>query len=431
MSANEQHNLDAPPDFLKTGASPRFFSPKRLWLLLIFFGLCAFALYVLFFDSNGKAGGQYVTENAITGPLVVSISASGALQPTRSVDVGSELSGTLEAVLAEENDQVKKGQVIARLDTSKLRDAVAKSKAALDAARAQVAQNEATLVEARAALERLRHVAELSGGKVPSKSELETGEASFQRALANLASARATVSQAEATLQTDETNIEKAVIRSPIDGVVLARKVEPGQTVAAQMTTPVLYTIAEDLTQMELQVKVDEADVSSVKLGQPASFTVSAWTGRDFPATIRRVGLGSTITDNVVTYKTVLSVTNNDLALRPGMTATARIVTAQRENVLLVPNAALRFSPPAAPSAKPSGSVLSRIFPGPPRTRKPQQASITPTPGAARQVWALRDGQPVAITVQTGVSNGRQTEITGGDLKAGTALIVDYQEKAK
>ncbi|GHU38325.1 secretion protein HlyD [Betaproteobacteria bacterium] len=429
MTANEQHKGDTPPDFLKPGASTRFFTPARGLLILAFAGLCAFLLF-LFFDSDGKAGGQYLTENAVTGPLVVSISASGALQPTRSVDVGSELSGTLEAVLAEENDHVKKNQVIARLDTSKLRDAVAKSKAALTSAKAQVAQNEATLAEARANLERLRHVAELSGGKVPSKSELETGEAAYQRARANLDSARATVSQAEATLQTDETNIEKAVIRSPIDGVVLSRKVEPGQTVAAQMTTPVLFTIAEDLTQMELQVKVDEADVSSVKLGQPASFTVSAWTGRDFPATIRRVGLGSTITDNVVTYKTVLSVSNDDLALRPGMTATARIVTAQRENALLAPNAALRFSPPAAPSAKPSGSVLSRILPGP-RARRPQQVKTTPTPGAARQLWVLSDGQPLAVSVQTGVSNGRQTEIISGDLKPGMAVIVDYQEKAK
>lgn len=433
MTTSEQHNddNDTTPDFLKTGAPSRFFSPGRIGLLLLFVGICVLVVFFLFFDDGNKAGGQYITDRAVTGNLVVSISASGTLQPTRSVDVGSELSGTLEAVLAEENDHVKKNQVIARLDTAKLRDAVAKSKAALAAAKAQVAQNEATLVEARANLERLRHVAELSGGKVPSKSELETGEASYLRAEANLASARAAVSQAEATLQTDETNIEKAVIRSPINGVVLARKVEPGQTVAAQMTTPVLYTIAEDLTQMELQVKVDEADVSSVKLGQPASFTVSAWTGRDFPATIRRVGLGSTTTDNVVTYKTVLSVSNDDLALRPGMTATARIITAQRENALLVPNAALRFSPPAAPAAGASGNVLSRIFPRPPRAPRKPQIQTAPAPGAARQLWVLRAGGPVAVTVQTGVSNGRQTEITGGELKADMAVIVDYQEKAK
>jgi len=270
-------------------------------------------------------------------------------------------------------------------------------------------------------------VAELSGGKVPSKSELETAEAVHNRAQANEASARASVIQARATLKSDETNIEKAVIRAPINGVVLTRKVEPGQTVVANMTTPVLFSLAEDLTKMELQVKVDEADVGSVKLGQSASFSVSAWSGRSFPATIQRVGIGSTITDNVVTYKTVLSVANDDLALRPGMTATARIVTANRENVLLVPNAALRFAPPAATEA-PQQGLVSRLIPRPPQSKKRQvEAANTVT----QQVWVLRDGQPEAVPVTVGASNGRQTEILGGELKADTAVITDYQEKSK
>ena len=285
------------------------------------------------------------------------------MQPTRSVDVGSELSGTLEAVLVNDNDRVTRGQVIARLDTSKLEDTVAKSRAAL-------AQMEATVVEARANLKRQRHVAELSGGKVPSQSELETAEATLLRAEANATSARA-------TLKTDETNIGKAVIRSPINGVVLARKVEPGQTVVAAMTTPVLFTIAEDLTKMELQVKVDEADVGTVKLGQSASFTVSAWPGRSFPATIQRVGLGSPTTA-------------------------------------------------AAPAQ--SGSIVSRLMPRPP-TQKAQQRPNGKSD--APQVWVLSDGQPVAIAVQTGPSNGRQTEIVGGELKAGMAVITDYQEAKK
>ena len=420
---------DAVPDFLKPSsrASSRSFGKKRRWALV---GAAAIVVMLLgLFSSSGNGeNGNYLTEDAATGNLVVSISASGTLQPTRSVDVGSELSGTLEAVLANENDRVTKGQVIARLDPAKLRDSVAKSKAALDAAEASVAQTEATLGEARANLDRLRHVAELSGGKVPSKTELESAEAVWRRAVANLASARASVSQAQATLQTDQTNIEKAVIRSPINGVVLTRKVEPGQTVAAQMTTPVLYVLAEDLTKMELQVKVDEADVSAVQLGQPASFSVSAWPGRSFPATIQRVGLGSTTTDNVVTYKTVLSVANDDLALRPGMTATSRIITAKRDNVLLVPSAALRFTPPSATAAKSSGSIVSRLLPRPPQPKKQQPKAAQ---SDSRQVWVLRDGQPVAIPVQTGASNGRQTEITGGELKAGMAVILDYQEQAK
>lgn len=400
------------PDFLKASRSGRL-AGKRGWIAAALAMLLVMA-FLLLPGGNGRQQGRFLTEDAARGNLVVTISASGTLQPTRSVDVGSELSGTLEAVLVEENARVERGQVVARLDTAKLEDAVVKSRAA-------VTQMEATVAEARANLKRLRHVAELSGGKVPSQTELETAEAALKRAEANEASARA-------VLKTDETNIHKAVIRSPIDGVVLTRKVEPGQTVVAAMTTPVLFTIAEDLTKMELQVKVDEADVGTVKLGQPANFTVSAWPGREFPATIERVGIGSTVTDNVVTYKTVLSVANDDLALRPGMTATARIVTAQRENALLVPNAALRFAPPAATAAAPQGSIVSRLLPRPPQPqKKPAQA---PSNGAP-QVWVLREGQPTAIPVQAGVSNGRHTEILGGELKDGMAVIVDYQDAAK
>lgn len=399
-------NTSPIPDIFKAG-KPATPGKHLRWIAG---GLATVALVVfMLLPSGGKFAGQYLTEEAVTGKLVVTISASGTLQPTRSVDVGSELSGTLTEVLANDNDRVRKGQVIARLDTSKLEDAVAKSRAA-------VAQMVATVAEARANLNRLRHVAELSGGKVPAKSELETAEAVLLRAVANETSARA-------ALKSDETNISKSVIRSPINGVVLTRKVEPGQTVVAAMNAPVLFTIAEDLTQMELQVKVDEADVGSVKLGQAASFTVSAWAGRSFPAKIERVGIGSTITDNVVTYKTVLSVTNDDLTLRPGMTATARIVTANRENVLLVPNAALRFTPPVAGNAT-SGGIVSRLVPRPPISNDKPQVTTSGMP----QVWVLQDGQAVAIPVRTGPSNGRQTEITGGDLKPGMAVIVEYQE---
>lgn len=421
-----------PPDFnadlLKTSPAKHIFGRSRRFWIASGLAVSVIALIAVLSSGPSANRGHYQTEEATRGNLLVTISASGTLQPTRSVDVGSELSGTLEAVLANENDRVSKGQVVARLDTSKLRDAVAKSAAAVAAADAGVLQAEATVAESRANLNRLRQVAELSGGKVPSKTELETAEATWQRALANVASAKASVAQARAALKTDETNIEKAVIRAQTNGVVLSRKVEPGQTIVAAMTTPVLFTIAEDLTKMELQVKVDEADVGNVKLGQSASFTVSAWTGRRFPATILRVGLGSTTTDNVVTYKTVLSVANDDLALRPGMTATARIVTASRDNVLLVANAALRFSPPNSIGDGPSGGILSRLLPRPPQPKKTPPRNA---PGENKQVWILQDGHAVALPVQTGASNGRQTEITGGELKEGMAVIVDYQEASR
>ena len=399
----------------------------RRWLILGAGAVAVIVALTLLGGGDQGAAGRYVTEAASIGKLTVTVSATGTLQPTKSVDVGSEQSGTLATVLAQENDRVKKGQLLAQLDTAKLRDAVAKSSAALAAANASVAQARATVAEAKASLSRMRQVAELSGGKVPARTELETAEATLQRAIANEASARASVVQAEAVLKTDETNLSKGTIRSPVDGVVLTRKVEPGQSVVAAMTIPVLFTLAEDLARMELQVKVDEADVGSVKLGQPASFTVSAWPGRYFPATIERVGLGSTITDNVVTYKTVLTVNNDDLALRPGMTATATIVTAQRDNALLVPNAALRFTPTkAAPKA--DGSLVASLLPRPPSETK--RATATAVPGEP-QVWVLEGGEPRGVPVKTGVSNGRFTEITGGELKPGMAVITEYQEAKK
>jgi HlyD family secretion protein len=334
----------------------------------------------------------------------------------------------VQSVFVDDNSQVKKGQELARLDVSKLNDQIARSRAALLAAEAGVTQAEATAQEARANLGRYQEVARLSGGKVPSQAEMATGEANLARAQASLASARAAVTQARATLSSDDTNLAKASIRSPINGVVLLRKVEPGQTVAASLQAPVLFTLAEDLAQMELQVNVDEADVGQVRAGQPASFSVDAWPNRKYPASIKRVRFGSQTTDGVVSYLTVLQVDNSDLSLRPGMTATAEITTTARANALLVPNAALRFSPPKKPKAD-SGGIVASLMP-----RMPSTTHNRPVNGdkdGSRQIWVLRDGQPEAVKVKTGVSNGHLTEILEGKLEVGAQVITDSEAAAK
>lgn len=402
------------------------FSRRRLWLAGAVFVLIAGAVLLVFRSNDQASEPRYRTEPASVGTLVVKVSATGNLQPTNQVEVGSELSGIVDRVFVDDNDKVKKGQVLARLDLSKLQDAVAKSRASLVAAEAQVQQAQATVDEAREVLGRFRQVAELSGGKVPSKTEMDTAVANLKRAEANEASARASVIQARATLQSDETNLAKANIRSPIDGVVLTRKVEPGQTVAASFQAPVLFTLAEDLAKMELQVDVDEADVGQVKAGQKASFSVDAWPGRRYDAVITRVGFGSQVKDGVVSYLTVLEVNNDDLSLRPGMTGTAEIITLTRENALLVPNAALRFTPvtTASTEQKSSRGVAGLLMPRLPRQKpKPKEAPK----GSAQRVWVLRDGQPDAVDVQTGATNGRVTEITGGALKAGMQVITETE----
>ncbi len=401
---------------------------RWVWMGLVALGVAGSGLWWML--SKQQDAPRFQTEAVRKGELIVTVSATGTLQPTRSVDVGSELSGTIESVLVEENDHVKKGQTLARLDMSKLNDAVLKSRAALESAQAQVLVQQATVAQARANLARLQQVAALSGGKVPSKAELETAEADLKRALANEAVARAAVSQAGATLRTDETNVTKATIRSPISGTVLTRKVQPGQTVAASLQAPVLFTLAEDLAKMDLQVKIDEADVGKVRNDQSVEFTVDAYPSRKYPASIKRVDYGSSTSDGVVSYLGVLAVDNNDLSLRPGMTATATITTVRHNQVLLVPNAALRFTPPSTSNAasQPSRSLVSSLMPRPPRPA----SNNTPKPakGAPKQVWVLKaqaDGQrvPTPVVVSVGASDGRVTEITGGELREGDAVITD------
>ena len=420
MSDNTPAPSGAPAlDLGRSGGSPR----RGRWLLWSALAVLI-ALGLWWGLSAGSTNGApaFRTTELSRGDLTVTVSATGTLQPTNQVDVGSELSGIITLVLVEDNDTVKAGQVIAQLDTARLKDAITSARASLESARAGVQQSQATVDEARSNLSRLEEVARLSGGKVPSRAELDTARASLSRARADLSAAKAMVTEREATLSSAETNLEKASIKSPINGVVLQRAVEPGQTVAASLQAPVLFTLAEDLAQMELQVNVDEADVGQVADGQDATFSVDAYPNRRYPARITRVSYGSTTTDNVVSYVTTLEVANDDLSLRPGMTATAEIVTVTKQSVLLVPNAALRFTPPAGDGG--GRSLVSRLMPRPPRS--PNAKTVKPASGSTeRQLWVLREGQPVAVTVTIGVSDGRMTEVVGGELSAGDAVITD------
>jgi len=412
---------------LQAPAKPAWWRRRALWAALAAL-IAAGGGYAYWQQSQERnAAPSYVTEPASKGDLTLTVTANGTLQPTRSVNIGSELSGTVLRVLVDVNDKVKKGQVLVELDTAKLNDQVLRSRAALASAQAQLAQAAATVKESSASLARLEEVARLSGGKVPSKTELDSARAAHERAVAAEISARANVDSARATLSTDETNRSKASIRSPTDGMVLTRSVDPGNAVAASLQAVTLFTVAEDLSQMRLQVNVDEADVGRVKVGQPATFTVSAFPSRRFPAKITRVAYGSTITDNVVTYQTQLDVKNDDLSLRPGMTATSTITAVERKNVLLVPNAALRFTPQSNGTTAKSGSnIMASVLPRMPRNGAKKSA----TGGAAKQVWVLRDGAPVAVNVTPGISDGRMTEITAGDLAEGMAVITDQRASA-
>jgi len=344
----------------------RWWRRRRWWVAMLL--LAAAVAVGLWWQGQSRQRAQpvYITEPIQRGDLTLTVSANGTLQPVRSVNIGSELSGTVREVLVDVNDRVQRGQVLVVLDTAKLQDQVNSARAALASAQAQVVQADASAREAQAQLARLEELARLSGGKMPSAAELDAARATLERAQAAQAAARAAVEQARAALSTNETNLAKASIRSPIDGVVLTRNVDPGNAVAASLQAVTLLTIAQDLRRLKLDVAVDEADVGVVREGLAATFTVSAYPQRRYPATVGRVAFGATKTDNVITYMATLDVDNRDLSLRPGMTATANIRAVERKDVLLVPNTALRFTPSEPAPAQTGGGLPALLTPKPP-----------------------------------------------------------------
>lgn len=389
----------------------------RFVLLLLALG-GGYLVYTIFGQTQGYS---YTTQPIKKGDLTVLVTATGSVEPTVQVDVSSEQSGTIREVLVDHNSTVKKGDVLARLDTDKLSAELKAKEAALSAAKANVARADAEEKSALASRERLRT---LVTGRVSSQQDLEAAEFSFQATQAARQSAQADVSSAEAALQLAKLALSKATILSPIDGIVLSRNVDSGATVAASLEAPTLFTIAGDLQQMELQVSIDEADVGQVAVGQTATFTVDAFPEQRFPATITSIRYASETVNDVVTYKGILSVRNDELLLRQGMTATADIVVKSVQGSLLIPNAALRFTPPEMEDAQESsmgGGGLFGMF------RPPRRApSSAPEPaGSERTIWVLRNGVPQAVNVEIGATDGQNTALVGEDIKDGDAVIVD------
>lgn len=404
-------------------------SPKRVKIYAALALLAVAVIAAIFIVVSGRRSGavQYRTDQVRRGDLVVIVTATGTLQPTNKVDVGSELSGTIKKVEVDYNSKVKAGQVLARLDTTKLEATIAQSRAALESAKAKVQQANATLTETKAKLTQYQKVWELSGGKVPSQIEMDAAKAAYERAKADAANYTAAVSQSQASLKANLTDLSKSVIRSPINGIVLTRSIEPGQTVAASFTAPVLFTLAEDLTKMDLHVNVDEADIGKVQEGQKATFSVAAYPNRTFEAEITQARYGSATTSGVVTYETVLKVSNSDLSLRPGMTATADITVKKLENILLLPSAALRFSPPAEQEKKASAGLVGSLLPRPPRVVSGQKRGESGSSSSSKQekrIWTLKNGQLSPVSITVGASNGGTTEIVGG-IEAGAEVVTD------
>jgi HlyD family secretion protein len=409
----------------------RFLMFGGLLILLIVGG---FTLHKLLSNQAEKQLPRFETTPLKRGDLTVTVTATGKLEPVTQVDIGIEVSGTVAEIKADFNDTVKAGQILATLDLRLFDARVKQSQGALDQAKARLADAEATIAEKEKILAFMQQARQLSGGQLPAKQEIVAAEANLKRALALKKQIQAAINQAEGQLKLDQTNLIKASIRTPIDGIVLDRKIEKGQTVAASLQTPVMFTIAKNLTEMELHVDVDEADVGKIKLGQPASFSVDAYPDKTFPAKISEIRYAPQTVNGVVTYQTVLLVNNADLFLRPGMTATADVIVSQAKQVLVVPNAALRFSPEEQNGRpKKEKSFVEKLIPSPPRSSTPKKVREKKNhqKKPAPQIWVVENNQPKAVQVQTGLNDGEMTEISAPQLKEGMAVITDSLEGQK
>jgi HlyD family secretion protein len=446
MSAPVNESQGDPDVVAKLGVGRR--RSTRRWLLRLFLlaaiAAAVTAIAIWRVHASKPKQPKYMTAAVEQGNLRETVTATGTLSPLEAVEVGAEVTGRVAKVHVDINDPVKLDQVLVELDTEQLEARVEETQAQAKNAQASLLNAKATLSEAKAKAKRTR---ELFQAGLMSAQEVEAADATLDRAKASVSSASAQITVAQASVKSSATAKSKAIIRSPIDGIVLARSVEAGQTVTSGLQTPILFTLARDLTQMQLRVDVDEADVGKVQEGQRATFVVDAYPKRRFSSEVVRLSNLPKGGTTVITYEAVLKVDNSERLLRPGMTATATIVTSQKEKVLLVPNAALRFQPPqpdkdkAAP-ARPNlpvpglGGPVGMRGPGMRGARaggsRPSGGSSESGAGrASNALWVLKNGEPSRLVVEVGSSDGRRTEVSGKGLAIGTEVIVDVEEAQK
>ncbi|CAG0968430.1 MAG: efflux RND transporter periplasmic adaptor subunit [Rhizobiaceae bacterium] len=395
-------------------AAPRAGRGRRVmrWAAIALAAL-AVGYFVWAYLSSGTTY-DYVLQKITRGDLTVVVTATGTVQPVAQVDVSTAISGIVRKVNVDYNSPVSRGDVLAELDTDTLSATVAAARARLVVAEANVAKAKAAHEASVTTYERQ---ASLYNKGFMSAQTLQDTQLAMNANAAALKAAEAEVLVAQADLKLSETNLAKALITSPIDGVVLTRNIDEGSTVAASLQAPVLFTIAGDLRRMEVQVDVDEADIGKVAVDQEATFSVDAYPSRSFPAVITNIRFVSETINNVVTYKALLKVDNAELLLRPGMTATAEIVVDRVGAALLTPNAALLYTPPATTE---SGGFLG-IF------RPPNMGAVTTNevPSGSRAIWVMRDKVPTEVAVETGATDGQRTQILSGGIAEGDEVIVD------
>ncbi|MEO8179273.1 MAG: efflux RND transporter periplasmic adaptor subunit [Deltaproteobacteria bacterium] len=403
-------------DVLRVAGPPRAKGRRWRWLALALVGTAlTVGAWIGVERARAPKPPSFVTVPLAKGDLTQTVTAVGTLAPVDSVDLGTVVTGRLIRVLVDVNDHVKVGQVMAEIDPEQLEAQVRQGQAQLESARANQLSAHVTLNETKLKAERAN---ELNAQGVASGDEKDTAQAALQRAEAAVGVANAQITVAQASLTTAKTMLSHAVIKAPIEGIVLSRAIEPGQTVTAGFQTPVLFTLARDLGKLELSVEVDEADIAKVQEGQPASFTVDAYPGRTFPSKVLLLHNLPKAGATVVTYTALLSVDNGDRSLRPGMTATAAVVTDRLSDVWLVDNAALRFEPPRPAAQRRGGFLPLPGFGGPGGGRRPGAATgAAGTPGSApaaagdRIFLADGTGTPRRVPVQVLATDGAKSAV--------------------
>ena len=398
-------------------------SYKYIGLLIIVF-VIAILIY-MFFPKSDSQKVEYITSKVNSGDLMVVVSASGNIKPTNSVEIGIEVSGTIKEIFVDFNDEVKVGQVLAKIDTTKLEAQVESSRAALAIAKANQKESEVALKNKKLLYDRTKKMFDNSGGKYPSQNEFDDTRFSYESALASLEASKSKVAQASSNLKNDLQNLEKASVKSSIDGIVLNKEVEIGQTLAATMQAPKLFTLAKDLTNMDLVVSIDEADVADIKDNLDVTFTVDAYPNKEFKGKIKQVRLNPITTNGVVTYETVVSVDNSELLLKPGMTANAKIITKNIKDQILIPNSALRFTPK---NSTEKTATKPASFGTPPNFRP--QGSVTKDNKAKdgfATIYILESGKPKELKVKVLDSDSKQSSIFSETLKIGDEVIISQK----
>jgi HlyD family secretion protein len=366
---------------------------------------------------------QFKTLKVERGSIVSTVSSTGTLNAVVTVQVGTQVSGTLSKLYVDFNSQVKKGQPIALIEPALFTSAVEQARGNALNAVANLGKARVMLADAKRTLGRNRQL--LVQGIV-AQSDMDAAQTAYDAALTGISAAEAMVMQNRGALKQAQTNLDYSTIRSPVDGIVVSRNVDVGQTVAASFQTPTLFTIAQDLTKMEIDTSVDESDISRIRVGQPASFTVDAYPEQQFTGTVVQIRNAPIVTQNVVTYVTVIGVNNKDLKLKPGMTANVSVQTQKKDNVLKIPNAALRFKPKAGKEEKNAraGNVAGDSSSG--KEQKGVDAKGVQKKGARQKVYLLKgDGTPVAVAVTTGISDASSVEFLTGDLKENDEVIIE------